>query len=1093
VLSLLTEGEPFDIVRNTRSNHGMEAWRTMVQRWEPRVPSRFRGMMQAVLYPKWDIPGLDATHALSSWEKEVRDYEQQSGDKVSDAIKLGVVLHHLPDQSLREHLLLNATRYDTYDKVSAEVRQVTMAKMIWQGPAPMDLNALHSDVRCTTCGKPGHHPRDCWFKDAGKGKKGGGKATPKGEGKGKDKGKGKGKDGKPKKKGLCHNCGKEGHFARDCRSKKTGDSAAAVELTYLGVPDLEESWLMMLEHVEQGKILTALEQEVQPLNAVVRDATEFLVDSGAACHAYPLTKGQRKTGNGTTYVTASGQTITSGGTQRLTYHVEATNGRKIGIDADFEDLPVHRPLLSVGMLYEQGYDVRFSKRHGCYIELKGVKVQLEKKRGVFVLPADMQNDLCPVEVEEQASSSSAAAETLPGGEQNEVKRPFVRNIPYTPSDQERLEHAATHIPFRVWCRHCCDGKARDWPHKRDYGPPPEIPMVAMDFLFLNTDIDDEVLTVLSLKEKPGQAVGATALPDKSASEFAVAAVAGYLDFWGLNDVTLKCDQEPSMKKIVDVLKEKRTHRTLVELSPKYSHQSNGVIESAHYHLEAQIRTLKSDFEQKTGVLITAKSMMTPWLVRHAAWLITRFSIGADGVTAYRRLRGKDYRSEIAEIGENVSYRIANRTQAKLDTRWESDGVFLGKTDNSDEAIIGTPRGIELVRSFRKREQAERWSADAVRMFVGVPWNPRGVVADGPGGVRRKYVTRALVVKHGATEGCPGCAGDSQVHIARCRKRFEEIFDAEKKPGEPYDRVPVEPGAVRPAASSAAAAAASPVDSAIVPVAPAAPLGAAAAAAAPMQIDVADGSMDFQPVPHGNVAPTTPLGAPPGAKRRRGVVGDDEMIGAVCELEYPDIDWEQLGTDTDTTYDVYTGLPLDKQEIKQSRGLEVENMLQFGVFDEVDEASVGNHRIWNTGWLDHQKTATLVRSRLVAKQVRGASKREDVFAGTPPLGMMRYLLSRAASRGRSRNIASYDVSVAFFHAPIDELVFVRPPRDMRKPGIVWRLGKAMYGTQVAAKAWQALVRGVLTEWGLGAHLVDCLRGLQREGGLDGPVPRRRFLG
>ena len=74
------------------------------------------------------------------------------------------------------------------------------------------------------------------------------------------------------------------------------------------------------------------------------------------------------------------------------------------------------------------------------------------------------------------------------------------------------------------------------------------------------------------------------------------------------------------------------------------------------------------------------------------------------------------------------------------------------------------------------------------------------------------------------------------------------------------------------------------------------------------------------------------------------------------------------------------------------------------------------------------------------------------------------MSRAASRGRSRVIACYDVSVAFFHALITELLFVRPPRDMRKPGIVWRLRKAMYGTQVAAKAWQSRVREVLLAGG-----------------------------
>ena len=100
ILSLLTEGEALDIVQNSPVSNGMEVWRRMVTRWEPIVPSRFRGMLQAILFPIWDIPGADVTQLLTAWEKQVQDYEQQSVDKISDAIKLGVVLHHLPDASL---------------------------------------------------------------------------------------------------------------------------------------------------------------------------------------------------------------------------------------------------------------------------------------------------------------------------------------------------------------------------------------------------------------------------------------------------------------------------------------------------------------------------------------------------------------------------------------------------------------------------------------------------------------------------------------------------------------------------------------------------------------------------------------------------------------------------------------------------------------------------------------------------------------------------------------------------------------------------------------------------------------------------------
>ena len=69
------------------------------------------------------------------------------------------------------------------------------------------------------------------------------------------------------------------------------------------------------------------------------------------------------------------------------------------------------------------------------------------------------------------------------------------------------------------------------------------------------------------------------------------------------------------------------------------------------------------------------------------------------------------------------------------------------------------------------------------MVVGVPWNPRGITTDAPGGIRKRYITRALVQTHGATNGCAACQSDGQVHVPRCRKRFEDIIDREKLPGQ----------------------------------------------------------------------------------------------------------------------------------------------------------------------------------------------------------------------------------------------------------------------------------------------------------------------
>ena len=51
--SLLTDGKALDIQQHRPLNNGMGVWRRMVTRWEPQVPSSFRGMLQAILFPRW--------------------------------------------------------------------------------------------------------------------------------------------------------------------------------------------------------------------------------------------------------------------------------------------------------------------------------------------------------------------------------------------------------------------------------------------------------------------------------------------------------------------------------------------------------------------------------------------------------------------------------------------------------------------------------------------------------------------------------------------------------------------------------------------------------------------------------------------------------------------------------------------------------------------------------------------------------------------------------------------------------------------------------------------------------------------------------
>ena len=127
-------------------------------------------------------------------------------------------------------------------------------------------------------------------------------------------------------------------------------------------------------------------------------------------------------------------------------------------------------------------------------------IQLHKSNGVYHVRATALSELCPLEDQDPRNDDAPPAE---------ANVPWTRKLPYKPTEDEVLAHSVSHLPFRAWCSHCVKGLALDWPHRSDYGPPPDIPMIAMDFCFVNTESDDDVLTILAMKETPFQSVGAT--------------------------------------------------------------------------------------------------------------------------------------------------------------------------------------------------------------------------------------------------------------------------------------------------------------------------------------------------------------------------------------------------------------------------------------------------------------------------------------------------------------------------------------------------------------------------------------------------------
>ena len=163
-------------------------------------------------------------------------------------------------------------------------------------------------------------------------------------------------------------------------------------------------------------------------------------------------------------------------------------------------------------------------------------------------------------------------------------------------------------------------------------------------------------------------------------------------------------------------------RTIHEAAPVGSSQSNGFIERAIQDEEGQIRTLKSDLESKIGMAIPSSHDIVPWLIEYAAVLLNRGQVGADGRTAYERLKGKRASVPGLQFGERVLWKSnvqPYKRKHKMDSDW-SEGVFLGQRSVSGEYLVGSPSGVYRPRTVRRVPLEQRW-VDNLSMICCVPW------------------------------------------------------------------------------------------------------------------------------------------------------------------------------------------------------------------------------------------------------------------------------------------------------------------------------------------------------------------------------------
>merc|ERR1712185_638927 len=124
------------------------------------------------------------------------------------------------------------------------------------------------------------------------------------------------------------------------------------------------------------------------------------------------------------------------------------------------------------------------------------------------------------------------------------------------------------------------------------------------------------------------------VPKKGHDAHAIKVAGREVEMSGYGRMILKSDQEPSIKELLRAVKRERAEDTeiLSEESPVGEHASNGAVEKAIQDVQAQIRTMRLAIQGRYKCRLRNDHPIMPWLVTHAAKLITLCRVGADGRT-----------------------------------------------------------------------------------------------------------------------------------------------------------------------------------------------------------------------------------------------------------------------------------------------------------------------------------------------------------------------------------------------------------------------------------------------------------------------------
>ena len=700
-------------------------------------------------------------------------------------------------------------------------------------------------------------------------------------------------------------------------------------------------------------------------------------------------------------------------------------------------------------------------------------------------------------------------------------KPRFQDAPVQPSEHERRQHNATHLPMKAWCPHCVAGKSKansQHPTKLEDVALRTFPTIQCDCFFgmgsacilLLVDTWTKFVEAKPLKTKNQTTIGE--------------AISSFLGMLGYSDeVEIAFDQEPVLAAGARVAKAIRSNngcQTLLQPGKPYDKSRTALAERSVQTVRGQQKTLMSFVEEQTKCSFGEEHVLRSWAMTHAAWLLNRFHVSAvTGVTAFMSLRGRPYKGRVCLFAQMV-YAL-DALQAKYTAQWRR-GIWLGKDEADMDVVAVGPR--EIIESKAVRKTAEEWDAALLLALEIGPWDTKKgthsqmrpvsvttppvpvllgldregrtpdveISAPAPQHVSTQFDEEAALVEQYALNHPDEDLDEPEVlDPSRSKEGGVSIARPEQAPASVVEKRAAEDGIERPATvrqrvEEVERKSRQMSSEADLPPAKAVRFDAESLVPEPQ----AKVPKLFPPSFAGHV-PSAGVSSASSSQVRQVVEGvemyhEDEpspdygYVDSLWDeaLEEPEHDSQEVFLSLEEKenrgfFDEGRGPPeVSDAELSglQSEALvtELERLTRLDVIEQflgqVDsECTVLDTRVvydwrYRDGWT--------YRARLVAREFRGASaSSEETFSPTNPLSVIKMLLATALIH--DLYVAVFDVSDAFLQVDQRELVIVEVPQWIRrivnKPDLqYWRLKKCLPGQRNAALRWCEYFTDMCTE-------------------------------